>query len=324
MTPAVRLLAAALLAAAASLSLAASAAHADGPAATGWWTATNPGSVLGSPAPPPPPDVPADGLLIEGGADGTPTAFAAAVYELPDGSAPVTLTLAVAPSSATTPAATLELCPLTSAVIVREHGGPMADAPTYRCARKVTASPSPDGTQYAFNVASWGADGSVAVAVLPTAQTDRVVLKAPDTTSLRTAPASTSGSVSPGSTDSVTGAGPAVEAPESAPSGVAVDGPASAPMALGPATISSSPAAQGPSVAGPVAPVPPTGGFTPSAFTPAASSRSRPLAVALAIVLVLSGLGLWEAAGRAATRDRLLGSQQEVQQAMTLSLPGPS
>ena len=77
MTPAVRLLAAAVLAAAVSLFLAPSAAHADGPAATGWWTATNPGSVLGSPTPPPPPDVPADGLLIEGGADGTPTAFAA-------------------------------------------------------------------------------------------------------------------------------------------------------------------------------------------------------------------------------------------------------
>ena len=49
-------------------------AAADAPRDQGWWTVTNPL--------PPLPDVPARGLLVQGGGGGAPTAVAAILYEL--------------------------------------------------------------------------------------------------------------------------------------------------------------------------------------------------------------------------------------------------
>jgi hypothetical protein len=48
----------------------------------------------------------------------------------------------------------------------------------------------------------------------------------------------------------------------------------------------------------------PTSAFQPSAFAPS-TSRTRPLAVLLVVAVVLIGGGLWEAAGRSATRAAL-------------------
>src|SRR5207253_242273 len=123
-----------LLAAAAAvmaLGVVPTAAHADAPRDQGWWTVTNPL--------PAPPDVPARGLLVQGGGGGAPTAIAAVLYELDSGATAGTLTLAVAPNSATTPGATLQLCPLLQPINHAEQGGPMADAPPYNCGHKVTA-----------------------------------------------------------------------------------------------------------------------------------------------------------------------------------------
>src|SRR5438105_13269442 len=111
--------------------LLAPASRAAAPEEHGWWTA-----FAG-----PNPDVPADGLLVEGGASATsPTAFAAVVYAVPDGSTVGKLTLAVAPSSATVPMTKLELCPLSSATIKAEQGRPMADAPKVDSRNNVTAA----------------------------------------------------------------------------------------------------------------------------------------------------------------------------------------
>lgn len=285
-----------------------SPAAADAPAETGWWTSVNPGSVLGSPTPPPPPDVPAHGLLVEGGSDSSsPTALAAVVYQVPANAIAGQLTLTVAPNSATTPAATLQLCPLSNAAVNVEYGGPMSDAPTYKCSTKVTASPSPDGKQYSFKVASIVSDDALAVAILPTSPTDRVVLAAPDQKSLTVTrmPAS-AGTGSQPTTDTETGTG-------SSPSGANPDVPATNPQPAVGDTTSDLPGAPSattqpeavatPQVAPSQQPAAPSE-FRASSFAPS-SSRTRPLALVLLIAVAVIGGGVWEAAGRAATRAAL-------------------
>src|SRR5437763_4417601 len=113
----------------------ATTAHADEPLQQGWWTVANTG-VAPAPAPP---DVPSDGLLVQGGTQG-PSAFAALVYSFSPGSTVGPLTLTIAPNSATSPGAKLEVCPLANGTINADQGGPMKDAPHYNCASKALAS----------------------------------------------------------------------------------------------------------------------------------------------------------------------------------------
>jgi hypothetical protein len=291
---------------AAVLGFGAPGANAAAPDDAGWWTSLNPGSTLGSPTPPPPPDVPDHGLLVEGGPD-SPTALAAVVYQLPKGATAGELTLTIAPNSATTPASQVEICPLSDAAVIAEYGGPMADAPTYKCDKKLTASPSDDGKTDQFNVASLAADGALAVAILPATETDRVVLAAPDKNSLTIIPALPSGEPTATTSSSGTGAAatPAPDNTDSSASGSAAPPPSTAnvpslPEATQPAQTGNDPA---PQVATPQ-PSAPTSGFQPSAFAPS-TSRTRPVAVILVIATVLLGAALWEAAGRSATRVAL-------------------
>ena len=85
-----------------AIGLTSTPARADAPRDQGWWAVTNPL--------PPLPDVPARGLLVQGGGGGAPTAVAAVLYELGPGTSVGNLTLGVAPNSLTTPKATLQLC----------------------------------------------------------------------------------------------------------------------------------------------------------------------------------------------------------------------
>jgi hypothetical protein len=291
---------------AAVLGFGAPGANAAAPDDAGWWTSLNPGSTLGSPTPPPPPDVPDHGLLVEGGPD-SPTALAAVVYQFPKGATAGELTLTVAPNSATTPASQVEICPLSDAAVIAEYGGPMSDAPTYKCDKKLTASPSDDGKTYQFNVASLAADGALAVAILPVTETDRVVLAAPDKNSLTIIPALPSGEPSAATNSSGTGA---AATPPSDNTGSSANGSAAPPPST--ANVPSLPAATqtaetakdpAPQVATPQ-PSAPTSAFQPSAFAPS-TSRTRPVAVILVIATVLIGAALWEAAGRSATRAAL-------------------
>lgn len=195
-------------------------ARAAAPDEHGWWT-----SFAG-----PNPDVPSDGMLIQGGASATsPSAFGAVVYSVPDGSTVGKLTLALAPSSASVPLSKLELCPLASTVFDAAQGGAMSKAPDFDCTKSVRASPSSSGNTYEFDVSSLVNGGALAVAILPTSPTDRVALAAPNGSSLAvtpdatvatqtapaqtpvtdTAPATRSNVASPADTPAVTPAPPA-------------------------------------------------------------------------------------------------------------------
>jgi hypothetical protein len=264
-------------------------AGADAPRDQGWWTMTNPL--------PAPPDVPARGLVVQGGGGGAPTAFAAVLYELDPGATAGTLTLTIAPDSATTPAATLQLCPLLQPINHPDQGGPMSEAPPYNCAHKITAAPASDGKSYQFDAAGLVSNGLVAVAILPTSPVDRVVLSAPDGSSLKTQPGAASTSPSPDSTAATT---PSESA--AAPLPVATPGPVVTGASPSLADSQPSAAATGPtSVAAAPAAAPPASNSVTSAFIPTVSAgpeKATPLLVVLFISAGLGGAALWLYAGR--------------------------
>ena len=172
----------------AALGLWAAPTGAAAPRQQGWWSAS----------PVARPDVPEDGLLVEGGAT-SPASFAALVYDVSSNATVGKLKLAVAPSSATIPNVTLQLCPLAEPAIEPAQGGAMADAPEFDCATNVTAQPGSDGTTYEFDVASLLGNGVLAVAIMGTTPADRVVLSAPDANSLPVEQTSTAGTGDSGS-----------------------------------------------------------------------------------------------------------------------------
>jgi hypothetical protein len=296
--------------------LGANPAGAAAPDQQGWWTTLNQGNVpeVGKPAPAPtPPDVPAKGLLVQGPsastpasaptaaaptpASSSPVAYAGLVYYLPIGATASTLTLTVAANSASTPMATLELCPLVNPVLNPEQGGPIADAPPYDCTHNVSAGPN--GSAYQFQVSDLVTDGSLAVAILPTSPADRVVLDQPDANSLteQAAPAS----AVPQPQDSSSGATPisalSTPLPEALPSfGIspygALPGPTPAPSAGGSAAPAAPPAAPAPAAAAP------RSSSAIPVFGTLAGDSASPLTVALVMAGLMGGAALWFVAGR--------------------------
>ena len=301
-----------------------SGAYADSPSQQGWWWQGNPGAVpeAGVSVGQPPPDVPAKGLLIEGGSgsatgsgDAAPTAFAAVVYQLASGATPSSLTLTVASGSATTPSTTLELCALSNPGINSEQGGPMSDAPTFSCNTNTTAAPSASGNSYKFDVSKFATGGDLALAVLPTSPTDRVVFSQPDANSLAVAPG---GGVSGGFNPQASSApvGSSVGSPSSSSSSAQA---APAASTASPAASAASPDSAAPAIAGtptasssaaPSSTISSTGAgnsATNTSFTSPSSTsdNAKPLAVALIIVAFIVGATTWLAAGRAAARSAL-------------------
>jgi hypothetical protein len=253
-------------------------AAAAAPASTGWWTSS----------PVPVADAPSDGLVVQGGSDvASPLAFAALLYDFASGEQPESLTLAVSASSATTPNAKLTACALTES-FTPAQGGPMADAPAFDCATKATASASSDGSSYTFDVGSLAGDGTLAVAIIPTAATDRVVFDKPGPDSLQLAASSGSASANDASaTDASTSASDSFSA-----TGGSFQIPSSpATGALPPATGTEAVRASEPS----------TGGTTQRAASSAPISTSdndSRLPTLLAIVLPVVAAALWLGAGR--------------------------
>jgi F0F1-type ATP synthase membrane subunit c/vacuolar-type H+-ATPase subunit K len=263
-------------------------AAADAPRDQGWWTVTNPF--------PAPPDVPARGLLVQGGGGGAPTAVAAILYELDPGTTVGNLTLTVAPNSLTTRAATLQLCPLIQPITHAEQGGPMSDVPPYNCAHKVTAAPASDGKSYQFAASELLSDRLLAVAILPTGPVDRVVLSAPDANSLATQ--QTSVDTTPPAADT----GTTVAPPDLAlPGGGLL---ASPPVASPPGLDTALPGVSTgvPYVASPAGPKTAAGrSNVGGAFVPVVSSSpeaATPLLVLLFVAAGLGGAALWLYAGR--------------------------
>ena len=293
-------------------------ASADGPSQSGWWWQGNPGPVpeAGVSASQPPPDVPEKGLLIEGSttstsgsSDSGPTAYGALVYNIPDGATVDKLNLTVG-SAATTPNTTLEICRLSNPGFQPEYGGTMAHAPAFDCKANATAAPSSNGNTYVFNsVASMAADGILAIAILPTSPTDRVVLTAPDHNSLSVTPkfdagdSGSTGGVVAGSAGAVAGTA-SQRAPRSAG---AFPSASSSPVATSSvATPQLSTPAPAPTTD--AAPSPKASGNALSqsaAATPSGTGTSddaEPLVVGLLIAAAVVGTTLWTAAGRAAAR----------------------
>jgi S-DNA-T family DNA segregation ATPase FtsK/SpoIIIE len=304
------------------------AAGAEAPSQAGWWTQANPGGVAGAAPAPAPPDVPSGGLLVEGGAssvsggaDTAGTAYGAVVYLLAPGQRPAALTLDVAPGSATTPAAALELCPLSSSAINAEQGGPMSDAPGFSCSTNVVAQPSAAGDSYSFDLSKLGGSRTLALAVLATTATDRVVLAKPAAASLAVGPSGATPAPAQSTTGSDGGAAPAGNgAPGDGPAPAAADPSAPAALAdpaasLSPALSGSLPAASAPELAqaaggsrpaASVAPTSPAAAPVPS--SPAGTGGARPAAVAALVLAFLIGGAIWLGAGRAAARAAARGA----------------
>jgi hypothetical protein len=310
-------------------------AYADAPAQQGWWTSANPGSSAAVPVPSGGsgtggPDVPANGLLVESaGSSPAPVAFAALTYDtpLPAGTA-ATLDLTVTAQSATTPGATLELCPLSTSTIQADQGGPMTDAPEYDCTTHVTAAVSSSGGSFHFDLAPLLNSAPLAVAILPTANVERVVLDQPSGSSLtvprNTATASVSpagGALPPAPASTPVPSNNASSAP-SGPTGANVTpsavGSVSATPTFGAATTGSpSPAGstQSPALATPTAAATPTtqaGGAGTSTAAPvalgAATTAKSGASFPFAAILLIAGLvavgSLWGYAGRAAVASK--------------------
>jgi hypothetical protein len=290
-----RLVAAAMLAlpaTAMALAFTMTSARADAPFLQGWWSATNPNTPVG-PLPVPAPGVPADGLLVQGGPN-TPIAFAALTYDLDPTVTASKLTLTVAPASATTPAAQVEVCPLDSPTFSPAQGGSMADAPTYDCSAKVTAGPNADGTAYEFSVSSLVSGGSLAVALVPAAPTTRVVFSKPGDSSLSTQPVATT-PFEP-TTDTPP---PVAPAPVTQDTGTAAPPVASAPLV--PTDTAPSEAAPAPVVATPTPAATAASAF-PAAVTDANKGPDAVVVAAVVGALALAGL-TWAYAGRNPSTD---------------------
>jgi hypothetical protein len=283
-------------------------ASAQGAAQQGWWTVANPGGSLPAPAPP---DVPADGLLVQGGSsDASPTAYVALVYEVPAGATVGELTLRVAPGSGTTPNATPRACFLVNA-FSPEQGGPIANAPAYDCSKNSTGKPSSGGDSYHFDVSALVTSGTLAVAILPASATDRIVFSKPGNDSLAvTQPVAAVPAATDGGTAADTNQ-PSVAAPPTSPS---LETSAALPtdVAQSSLPVTSAPtgaAASIPQVAGPA---PAVQSSAATAGTPTAATASRgsgggktgPALVALAVGGLLLAAALWAYAGRSAPPSR--------------------
>jgi hypothetical protein len=286
------------------VSIATTVANADAPVSQGWWTVSNPGGLPANPADATAADVPSDGLLVQAGpvnptAPCNCTAFAGLIYEIADGVTASDLTLKVAPNSATTPVATLEMCVLANPTFTAKQGGPLTDAPNYNCKQHEAASLAAGDSSFTFHVGSLVSDGILAVAILPGDSNSRVVLSKPAKGSLTTVPSSSfsgtaftppiaptpaTASVPSGGGGSITVGAPPPQIPDQ--------------QALGGTGVG-----QAPEVASPPSTAAPNPAVTPVAAVSDASNTSKPVAV----VVLVAGLGLaaalWAMAGRGPAAD---------------------
>jgi hypothetical protein len=279
-------------------------ASADAPTTAGWWTVANPGPFslpVGS-------DVPKGGLLVEGGsgsapgaADSSPVAYAAVVYKFDAGATPGALTLKVPSGSASTPTAVLQLCPLKSDTFKAAQGAPIADAPPFSCQNSVTAALASNGSSYTFYVSSLSTDNELAVAILPTSPSDRVVLAAPGADSLPITPGNTdAASATPAGADAASATPADAGSTSQAPS--LTGGPSDASSL--PSIAASTGAAATTPASSSATPSTPRAGNFPISSANIASTASKG-AVAFLVAALLMGLVEWELAGRKAVRTAL-------------------
>lgn len=273
----------------------------------GWWSRSTLASGVGVA----PPDVPANGLYVEGSPAG-PVAYAALSLELLVQPLRVTLTLRIA--GAPLIVGPPSVCALTED-FVPVQGGAWTEGPAYDCTRTLQGTVDATQTTVQFDLTSFAAEGHLEVAVLAADTGDRIAFEAPTTESLDIVtgvPAAPSASA----TEAPGGGGSQSAPPVLVPPGSSVLPPLAA------ATLTPSPSAV-PAPA--LAPTTSQGQPTTSASTLLAADQApHKLAIGLGVALLVlcicywaDGFGAWpvrrgralsDAAGADAdhnTRDRL-------------------
>lgn len=252
-------------------------AQADAPVRQGWWSFT--GSMLTAP------DVPADGLVVQGAAD-NPDAVAALVYPVPEDVLAATLTLQVAPQSGTVPGSIIKACPLTNLTFVPAQGGALADAPAWSCEDSVAGTSDTDSASYVFSVGPLIRSGHLGVALVGSSVGDRVVFAHPGGSSLTTV-ASEPAPVVPAPSSVAPSQGPA---PGVSPPLRSLDPPLLPAPALTPPTVTGPAPQLGPLP--PAAEDSPATGAEPVTAGAALSSPSASGDGALVMALLLTALAL--------------------------------
>lgn len=160
------------------------AAGAASPSRQGWWKVGLPLADLGigglgNLRDPQGLDVPDGGLLVQGGPSvDQPAAYAAVAFDLGTASVSGPLRLVPAANAVSVPGSTLIACPLDDPSFTPDDGGVVADGPRYTCSSAVPATD--DGGAYVFDVAGLRRGETLAVAILPSGPTDRVVFARPN------------------------------------------------------------------------------------------------------------------------------------------------
>jgi hypothetical protein len=253
------------------------------PTRQGWWKArvVVAGLDLSALLAPPTADVPADGLLVAGGTtSNAPQAYAAVAYDLGGGALEGPLRLLPHPSAASVPGSGAMVCPLDNPVFQPSQGGFADTAPKYDCLGAVVATVDDKGA-YVFDVTTLQREGIVAVAILPTTATSRIVFAVPGADSLPVGAA----------------AAPTVPPPVNDTAPVVADTPSFAPGGI----VGTPPAARAPTVTTndtpAAAPLPSPSAPVVSAIRAAASEGSAPRAYVMLALAALAGGG-WIFAGR--------------------------
>jgi hypothetical protein len=159
-------------------------ARAASPSRQGWWKVGLPTADVGiggvgNLSDPQAADVPDSGLLVQGGQSvSQPAAYAAVAFELGTAAISGPLKLVPAPNTVSVPASKLIACPLNDPSFTPADGGKLADGPAYTCASAVSATVDSSGA-YVFGVAGLQRGDVLAVAILPSTPTDRVVFARP-------------------------------------------------------------------------------------------------------------------------------------------------
>ena len=160
------------------------AATAASPSRQGWWKVGLPLADLGvgglgNLRDPQGLDVPDGGLLVQGGPTvDQPAAYAAVAFELGTASVSGPLRLVPVADAVSVPGSRLIACPLDDPSFVPEDAGVIATGPRYTCSSAVPATV--DGSTYVFDVAGLRQGDTLAVAILPSGPTDRVVFARPN------------------------------------------------------------------------------------------------------------------------------------------------
>jgi hypothetical protein len=173
-------------------------------------------------------DVPADGLLVQGGTAG-PAAYSAVAFAVGDASITGPLRLEPSPLAVVVPGSPLLACPLDQPSFAPVQGGRRQDAPPYDCLGQVLATTEPDGT-YLLDVTTLRRGDRVAVALLPGSPTARMVFDAPGDDALPLGPAP-SAAPPTASVDGIGVAAPPAVGPTGPAFGALGDPPSAAPAA---------------------------------------------------------------------------------------------